>query len=715
MRKLAAPLVLFLLCVGFYWKLTLTNQYTFLDSPDLANLDLPRLQFQATAWRHAYFPLWDPYHWVGQPFLGQVTGAAYPANWLLAVFPFREGKLSLGVVHWYLVLLHFQAALFCFLLCRDWKRSRTASVLGGLVFALGGFIGNTDWPQILNGALWLPLIFLFLFRALRGKRALFSAAMSGALLGLAWLSGHHEAPIYASVAVGATWLGALLPAAGRWRVARLGAAAALATALIAALQVIPAQEYAPLSKRWVGLDHPVGWNEPIPYEIHQHYSWMLTALPGVVTPRPPVHVDPFIGIAAFMLVLLGVYQGWRLPQVRLLVLVAAGGLLIALATSSFLHGVLYAALPVFGKARVPARALCLFSFAVAPLAAYGLDALRRRTSVWLRWAVWVLAALGTGVFLTQTQSGPLVTATAALTAAALLAGWRAGALTWRTVSIAMTLLAMIEISNVSGTALASRVSNPRPGYIDRLYQHTDIANFLRAQPQPIRVEVADADIPYNFGDWHGIPTLGGFAASATTNLLDLERHKPRVQDLLGVNYYVGRTAPRGDLLLLTDSSSGFNVYRNPSALPRVWAVHRASRIATVNDVNTRLDDAAFDPRTEALLLSEPPALQSCEGDEVRMEDSRTPNRARITAKMACRGLVILSDTWFPGWQAKVDGRPAEILPAFGTLRGVVVEAGEHRIEYAYAPASAAWGAALTALGVLFVLGTGMYTAKLKKR
>ena len=49
---------------------------------DLANLDLPRLQFQASAWRHSQLPLWDPNHWAGQPFLGQVTGAAYPANWL---------------------------------------------------------------------------------------------------------------------------------------------------------------------------------------------------------------------------------------------------------------------------------------------------------------------------------------------------------------------------------------------------------------------------------------------------------------------------------------------------------------------------------------------------------------------------------------------------------------------------------------------------------
>ena len=97
MRKFAAPAILFLLCASFYWRLTLTSQYTFLDSPDLANLDLPRLQFQTSAWRHSQLPLWDPNHWAGQPFLGQVTGAAYPANWLLGAFPFREGKLSVTV------------------------------------------------------------------------------------------------------------------------------------------------------------------------------------------------------------------------------------------------------------------------------------------------------------------------------------------------------------------------------------------------------------------------------------------------------------------------------------------------------------------------------------------------------------------------------------------------------------------------------------------
>lgn len=705
MRRLAAPLLLFLVCASFYWKLTLTDQYTFLDSPDLANLDFPRLQFQASAWRHSQLPLWDPLHWAGQPFLGQVTGAAYPANWLLGIFPFREGKLSITVVHWYLVLLHFQGALFCYWLCRDWKRSQTASVLGGIVFAFGGFLGSTDWPQILNGALWLPLIFLYLFRALRGERALFSAAMSGALVGVTWLSGHHEAPIYTSTAVAGVWVFACCAGPRRVQLVRLTMAAGLTAFLISAVQILPALEYAPLAKRWVGVESgPVGGNDTIPYSVHQHYSWTLASVPGIVTPRQPAHVDPFIGIVAFSLVLLGIYHGWRRPQVRLLAAIGAAGLLMALASSTFIHGLLYAAVPVFGKARVPARALVLFSFAVAPLAAYGFDALRRRRSPWLARTITGLAATGLLLYAASLAGTPAtITALTATVAAALFAAHRAGALGPRLLTCTVLLLVLVEIGSVTGINIPSRVAAQRSGHIDRLYHHNDIAAVLRAQPQPIRVEVDDSVVPYNFGGWHGIQTLGGFAASATMNLLELERHRPRTQDLLGINYYVDSEPPRPGLELVADGSSGLHVYRNPTALPRAWIVHKASQVESYNALRARLESADFDPRTEALLLTAPPALTACaEQEPAQARYTSNPNFVRIDAKAACRGLLILADTYFPGWSVTIDGRAAPILETFGALRGVVIEPGEHRVEFTYRPASAVTGGACGLLGIAFL-------------
>lgn len=651
--RFAPPILLFLLCVGFYWRLTLTDQYSFLDSPDLANFDFPRLQFQSAEWRHLRLPLWDPYQWVGQPFLGQVSGAAYPANWLLGLAPFREGKLNVTTVHWYLVLLHFQAAVFCYWLCRDWKRSRAASIFGGLTFSLSGFMAGTEWPQILNGAVWLPLVVMFLFRAVRGRQAAFSAAMSGALVGVMWWSGHHEVPIYVSTAVAGVWVVALCRGA-RWGLAGLAGLTAL---LVGAWQILPAQEYAPLAKRWAGMTDPLRWTEPIPYLVHEKYSWSLEAAWGVVLARPPVHIDPFLGVVGCSLVVLGVLAGWRrAPQVRWLVALGAAGVVLSLANGSFVHGVLYAVAPVFGKARVPARALVLLGFAVGPLAAYGMDALRRKAP---RWAV-----------------SP---------------GWLAGGL---------VVIAMMEWGSVFGVGMTNRLATEnRPGHLDRLYHHNDIASYLRAQRGPVRVWVSDGEIPYNFGDWHGIPTQQGFAASVTENVLELETWKPVVQDLLGLNFYIAGEAPRAGLVKVADSRSGLRIFANPSALPRAWVVHRVSAVAARSEVSQRLEAEGFSPRREALMVGAAPALEECAAEElVTLGSPYRGSRVRMEAKLGCRGLVVLSDTYFPGWQATVDGRPAEILEVFGALRGVVVEAGTHHVEMVYRPASAYWGAGLALMG-----------------
>jgi uncharacterized membrane protein YfhO len=63
-------------------------------------------------------------------------------------------------------------------------------------------------------------------------------------------------------------------------------------------------------------------------------------------------------------------------------------------------------------------------------------------------------------------------------------------------------------------------------------------------------------------------------------------------------------------------------------------------------------------------------------------------------------MVVLSDTWYPGWEAWVDGKPARIYEVYGALRGVVVEKGDHRIEMRFRPRSVYLGLAMTLAGLL---------------
>jgi uncharacterized membrane protein YfhO len=67
-------------------------------------------------------------------------------------------------------------------------------------------------------------------------------------------------------------------------------------------------------------------------------------------------------------------------------------------------------------------------------------------------------------------------------------------------------------------------------------------------------------------------------------------------------------------------------------------------------------------------------------------------------------MLILSDTWYPGWEATVDGRKVPIYQAYSALRGVVLEAGFHRIEFRYRPASALIGGLMSMIGILTACG-----------
>ncbi len=77
-----------------------------------------------------------------------------------------------------------------------------------------------------------------------------------------------------------------------------------------------------------------------------------------------------------------------------------------------------------------------------------------------------------------------------------------------------------------------------------------------------------------------------------------------------------------------------------------------------------------------------------------------PSRVVLKAAVECRSMVVLADTAFPGWRARVDGHPARIVEVYGALRGMIIEEGVHRIEMTYLPASALLGGAMTFVGLL---------------
>ena len=109
-------------------------------------------------------------------------------------------------------------------------------------------------------------------------------------------------------------------------------------------------------------------------------------------------------------------------------------------------------------------------------------------------------------------------------------------------------------------------------------------------------------------------------------------------------------------------------------------------------------------RRKAYMLGQPPSVETCAAPDTVQLIEHAPDRLAIRAEMACNGMVILSDAFYPGWRARVDHRLAVIYEVNGAMRGVRVRRGTHTVTMRYRPVSVYSGAALTLLGILGALG-----------
>jgi Bacterial membrane protein YfhO len=719
--SLTFPLVLLAIITCFYWKLVFTYQFDWMWSPDMADQVLPWWQEAARQLQHGQFPLWDPHNWTGQPLLGQAQpGVAYPLNWLLWLLPRQHGLIQMWAVNWYYVIVHYMAALFTYLLCRDLGRSRAASMTAGLIFALVGYMGWTDWPQMMNGAVWTPLVFLFLLRAVRGVRPWASASLSGACIGMAWLSGHHQVPIFVTLAAAGAWLYYIL-ISGRpdWRMARLAALAMIFAPLVGALQILPTQEYGRLAFRWAGARDGLAWDDVIPYYVHTQHAVIPLHLFGILIPGYGENTGMFFGIVALSLALIAITMWWRKHLVKFFAAIALGGLVYSLGGHSVFQGFIYAVVPYVEKARVPAMALLLFNAGFAVLAAFGVDALQASkdseepSSHWIRRINIGVAAFGivTGVTVLAVlvakrlqwdfDDRVVMTVLISILLAALLYAWRTQSLTHRQAVTLLTLLLLFEAGQQSSYSLADRNDSDRRKFLDRSSGNGDIADFLHKQPGPFRVETQTEDIVANWGDFYNVdfPTS---AASASVNSFLLWGQSPVWHKLVGAKYTLarGNTGPgQGEVFR---GSSGIAVYQNSDVFERAWAVHEIVSVRDVEQGGAFLDAHVNELRSKAVIVgTRAPKLAACpEAKNTVFVSKYSPSNVSISADMSCNGMVVLSDTYFPGWYASVDGRPAQIYEVDLALRGVAVPQGSHVVTFRYRPRSVYWGAGLTLAGLL---------------
>jgi hypothetical protein len=193
--------------------------------------------------------------------------------------------------------------------------------------------------------------------------------------------------------------------------------------------------------------------------------------------------------------------------------------------------------------------------------------------------------------------------------------------------------------------------------------------------------------------------------------------EPRALRALGLLGVTSLLQNRGDppLRSLETAYSGRDarIYRNPAALPRAFLVNGQQVVRNAAAARTTVTDPGFPARKVAVTERRIPGLS-----ESSSKHGRSPGRARIVdyeservvveTDAARSALLVLTDNWFPGWTAAVDGRDEPIERVDYLLRGVSVPAGAHRVEFRYEPTAWRVGWIVSLAALLAILAAAIF-------
>jgi hypothetical protein len=200
-------------------------------------------------------------------------------------------------------------------------------------------------------------------------------------------------------------------------------------------------------------------------------------------------------------------------------------------------------------------------------------------------------------------------------------------------------------------------------------------------------DVREAQLP-NVGILDVVPSANNFdplLVGRTAGLLEAAVETPAILRVMGVTHvFSDRPWPGGEPAG-DGRSEVAGLYRLPDALGRAWVVPAARQVSS-DKMLAALTDPAFDPTAEALLEHPVSSIERPASSiqyQVTLRD--TPNRVTIRAILDAPGYLVVADTWYPGWQATVDGVPTEVLRANYAFRAVWLEAGKHEVEMVYRP------------------------------
>jgi hypothetical protein len=276
---------------------------------------------------------------------------------------------------------------------------------------------------------------------------------------------------------------------------------------------------------------------------------------------------------------------------------------------------------------------------------------------------------------------------------------------------------------------------------DEIFPKSGFFDFLARNAAPSQFRVAQVGDPYpaNSPSMYGIATADGYEVRLpalqgvfTQDFADNTKagivftpgrllwFKDRRFDLLNVKYVVIPTgSPEFERFnsvgrySLAYNNGDIAAFENKTVLPRAFLVP-VKGMAVLPEIKDQLGvirDSTFDPQQTFTVFTPPAALKPQPQLSInnlplsRQADIVSSHLNDISIRVASPddSVLILSQTYYPGWHAEIDGNRREVFRTDLTLTGVLVPAGLHDVRIVFRPNTFVLGAVLSAISALVLL------------
>ncbi len=685
--------------------------------------------------------LWNSTSFGGMPLVGDPqAGIFYPMNWLHALAPSDGSHAWFG---WNIILHLILGGWGMLAWLKGHGFDLWARLAGAFTFSFAGkWLLHIAVPGhiIFLPLAWIPWQCFFIDRILRRPEP--RDCIGFALVTAFAITGFHpQLLLYSQLLVlGYGLRGCIL----LWRsrdtrrvdASRLKAPLVLVGSGCLAL-VLCAAHLLPI------LDHMAYYvrGEGIPYSVAANYAITRELLQNLLLPEqgplPNWEASIYLGIAALVL---GGFALWHRPR-RNALLYCLGSVIFCLwyATGGpgGLHRLMHDWLPGFSLFRFPNRMLLLIGFPLAYLVAAGTETLLRAPIRRGLAAAAITPAIAALVLVAIVQTNAALFTALALCLPGIALAIRA----WGPAALAAPLLVFgllidqaryviplihtMPIEEALGDhPLVSRLAAPL-GHQRVL----SINRRVRADLSPLPVTyITPAGIEGMRGFNPLVPVsthrllregVGGMEpsrkTSTTVDSFPLRHRTPL--DLFNIRWVISVAPIQLEGLVLRDRFPDLSVYlfelpramfefnevllyENTRALPRAGLIPRARRVANQDQALEQL--RSVDPRREVLI--EDQDWTTIYPDPFRaIEVEHSGDRIRLDFDAGDGGYLLISELWYPGWRARVDGQIRELERANGFFLALEMGSGHHEVILEYWPGSLSVGLWISALGLVLLL------------